>query len=92
MNRKRNGIAIEPLVSKAKAKKATATKASTDAGKLHIADVPKYLFELVKQHEDGTEETVFTPSAQEMKQLEREGYTYVATHETKQPVYQEGEY
>lgn len=88
MNRRRNGIAIEPIASKAKAKK-TATKASTDAGKLHIADVPKYLFELVKQHKGGTEETVFTPSAKEMEQLEREGYTYVATHETKRSVYQE---
>lgn len=89
MNRRRNGIAIEPIVSKTKAKKAVATKASTDAGKLHITKVPKYIFELVKQHEDGTEETVFTPSAQEMEQLECEGYTYVATHETKQPVYSE---
>ena len=89
MNRKRNGIVMESLVSKTKAKKATVTKASTDAGKLRIADVPKYIFELVKQHKGGTEETVFTPSAQEMKQLEREGYTYVATHETKQTVYSE---
>ena len=48
MNRRRNGIAIEPIASKTKAKKVTVTKASTDAGKLHIADVPKYLFELVK--------------------------------------------
>lgn len=89
MNRRRNGIAIEPIVSKTKAKKATVTKASTDAGKLHIADVPKYLFELIKQHADGMTETVFTPSAKEMEQLEREGYTYVATHETKRTVYQE---
>lgn len=88
MNRRKNGIVIETLVSKTKARKRIETKASSEKGKFHVGDVPKKLYEFVKREEDLTVVTIFTPFTEDGKALREEGYTYVATHDVQQPKYE----
>lgn len=85
MNRNKNGIIVAQRGSN---RRAIDLAASSDAGKFACEVVPKYIFELVKHHEDGVEETILTPFAKQMRERENEGYTYVTTHETQQLKYE----